>query len=114
MEPQQPLQIANDEETKIVLIELATSTGMVVFTVLVHGAGLLFLTRILRLEAREEAAERITPMSARGIAATVAVILGLFVLHGIEIWSYAFRHRGGQRAAERGLFLDDHLWRHRL
>lgn len=72
------------------LIELATSSGMVVFTVLVHGAGLLFLTRIVRLEAREEAAERITPMSGRGIAATIAVILGLFLLHGIEIWSYAF------------------------
>jgi hypothetical protein len=72
------------------LTELATSSGMVVFTDLVHGAGLLLLTRILRLEAREEAAEGIAARSVRGVAATIAVILGLFGLHGVEIWSYAF------------------------
>ena len=29
-------------------------------------------------------------MSRRGLTVTLAVILGLFALHGIEIWSYAF------------------------
>jgi len=29
-------------------------------------------------------------MSRRGIAATLTVSVGLFVLHGIEIWLYAF------------------------
>lgn len=29
-------------------------------------------------------------MSLRGFAATLVMILGLFVLHGIEIWLYAF------------------------
>ena len=28
-------------------------------------------------------------MSRRGLAVTLAVILGLFALHGVEIWSYA-------------------------
>jgi hypothetical protein len=72
------------------LPELATATFMVTLTVLVHGAGLYALTRILRIEIEEEAAERIHPLSPRGIAATVGVVLGLFFLHGIEIWLYAF------------------------
>lgn len=29
-------------------------------------------------------------MSLRGFAATIIVILGLFILHGVEIWLYAF------------------------
>jgi len=71
------------------LPELATSTVMVLLTVLMHGAGLLLLSRLLRLESREELAERIRPLSPRGIAVTIGVILGLFALHGLEIWSYA-------------------------
>jgi hypothetical protein len=73
-----------------VLTELAIATMMVILTVMIHGAGLLALSRILRLEAMEEAAERITAHSARGVFVTLAVILGLFVLHGVEIWLYAF------------------------
>lgn len=72
------------------LVELATATAMVTLTVLIHGAGLYALARILRLEAREEAIAHINPLSARGVAATVAVVLGLFFIHGIEIWLYAF------------------------
>src|SRR4051812_32299767 len=72
------------------LTELATATLMVTLTVLIHGAGLYLLTRMLRLEAHEEVREHLNPLSPRGIAATVAVFLGLFLLHGIEIWLYAF------------------------
>jgi hypothetical protein len=67
---------------------------MVVLTVLMHGAGLLVLARILRIEAREEAAEAIKAVSPRGVAVTVGVVLGLFALHGLEIWSYAFLYDG--------------------
>jgi hypothetical protein len=70
--------------------ELSIATIMVILTVTVHGAGLLTLARILRLEAREEAAARIDALSLRGILATLSVILGLFALHGTEIWAYAF------------------------
>lgn len=73
--------------------ELATSTAMVLFTILIHASGLLFLSRLLRLEAREEASEHIRAISARGVAVTLAVILGLFVLHGVEIWSYALLYQ---------------------
>jgi hypothetical protein len=72
------------------LPELATATAMVMLTVLIHGAGLYALARILRLESEEEAAERVNPVSPRGIAATIGIVLGLFLLHGIEIWLYAF------------------------
>ena len=70
--------------------ELLLATFMVLLTVLIHGAGLYALSRLLRLEEREEAAEHIHQLSPRGLGATLSVTLGLFVLHGIEIWLYAF------------------------
>lgn len=76
------------------IAELALATIMVLLTVSIHGAGLYALARVLRLEEREEAEEHVHPLSLRGIAATLIVILGLFVLHGIEIWLYAFLYLG--------------------
>jgi len=76
------------------LTELALATVMVLLTVAIHGAGLYTLSRMLRLEEREEAKEHVHPLSRRGIAATLIVILGLFVLHGVEIWLYAFLYLG--------------------
>ena len=75
-------------------IELALATVMVLLTVAIHAVGLYALSRLLRLEEREEEREHIHPMSPRGLAATMIVILGLFVLHGIEIWLYAFLYLG--------------------
>ena len=71
------------------LPELSLATLMVVLTVTIHGAGLYALTRLLRLEAIEEKQEHLRPISLRGMAATLVVILGLFALHGVEIWLYA-------------------------
>ncbi len=71
------------------LAELTLATFMVLLTVAIHAIGLLGLSRLLRLEEREEAKEHIHPLSVRGIGATMIVILGLFVLHGVEIWLYA-------------------------
>lgn len=62
---------------------------MVLLTVIIHGVGLLALTRLLRLEEREERHEKISPLSAKGIVFTLSLVLGLFVIHGIEIWLYA-------------------------
>jgi hypothetical protein len=72
------------------LVELSLATFMVVLTVMIHGAGLYFLARLLRIETQEEKAEHITMLSLRGVAATLATVLGLFALHGTEIWLYAF------------------------
>ena len=76
------------------LAELALATLMVLLTVAIHAGGLYALSRLLRLEELEEAHEHIDPLSLRAIAATIIVILGLFVLHGIEIWLYAFLYLG--------------------
>lgn len=67
---------------------------MVLLTVAIYAAGLYAFSRLLRLEEREEAEEHIHPLSLRGIAATIIVILSLFILHGIEIWLYAFLYLG--------------------
>ena len=69
--------------------QLAIATLMVLATVTFHGFGLLALTRLLRIEQREERREHIFPASVQGIAFTLALVLGLFVIHGVEIWLYA-------------------------
>ncbi|MGJ8536219.1 MAG: ion channel [Parasphingopyxis sp.] len=72
------------------LASLIVSTLMVVLTVLIHGIGLFVLSRLLRLEAKEEASANIHPMSPRGMAVTLMLVLGLFLVHGVEIWAYGF------------------------
>ena len=76
------------------IAELLLATCMVMVTVSIHAAGLYTLSRLLGLEEMEEAKEHIHPLSWRGIGATLSVTLGLFVLHGIEIWLYAFLYLG--------------------
>ena len=70
--------------------ELLLATLMVMITVSMHAIGLYALSRLLRVEEREEVAEHIHPLSGRGIVNTLTVALGLFVVHGLEIWLYAF------------------------
>ncbi|MBX7459095.1 two pore domain potassium channel family protein [Qipengyuania sp. 1NDH17] len=78
------------------LAQLAIATGMVLVTVTIHGLGLVFLSRILRLERMEEREAAISPLSAQGVAVTFGVVLGLFAIHGLEIWLYAvLYHLGG-------------------
>ena len=69
--------------------QLLVATAMVLLTVLIHGLGLYWLSAFLKEEGREEREAHLSPMSLRGIALTVVVVLGLFSLHGIEIWAYA-------------------------
>jgi hypothetical protein len=72
------------------LVELTVATAMVVLTVIIHAVGLYAVARFLRLEEREEAAAHVHPLSVRGFATTLTVILSLIALHGTEIWLYAF------------------------
>ncbi len=72
------------------LAELSLATAMVITTVILHAVGLYTVARLLRLEEHEEAIEHVHPMSVRGISVTLAVILALIGLHGVEIWLYAF------------------------
>lgn len=78
------------------IAQLAIATLMVVITVLIHGAGLFGLARALRIEREEEARFQINMASGRGLAFTLALVLSLFLLHGIEIWIYgALYYVGG-------------------
>lgn len=71
------------------LIELVIAAGMVTLTAVIHGFGLYGLAAILRLEAQDEAAHRINALSWRSAGIMLAIVLGLFALHGFEIWLYA-------------------------
>lgn len=65
--------------------ELALSTGMVGLTVIIHLLGLDILYdltqwRFARVKSFGAADRMLVPM---------AIVLGLFVVHGLEIWAYA-------------------------
>ncbi|MDE8650243.1 ion channel [Novosphingobium album (ex Liu et al. 2023)] len=72
------------------LNEFAISTAMVVLCVAVHGLGLFTLNRRLHSEAAIERLRRINPLSRRGAAFTLAIVIAMLALHGIEIWAFAF------------------------
>ena len=71
------------------LFQLVISTAMVLVTVAVHGLGLALLARVVAGERHEERVHHVAPLSVRGAAFTLVTVLSLFVLHGLEIWSYA-------------------------
>jgi len=69
--------------------ELAVAAAMVITTVRMHGVGLAILSKLLRLESRDERRLNIHPLSPSGIGFTLLIVIGLFFLHGLEIWAYA-------------------------
>ena len=69
--------------------ELALSTALALVAVSIHGFGLLALGRGLELyEIRAGRSYVEGPLWQHALL-TIAVVLGLFVLHGLEIWMYA-------------------------
>lgn len=76
------------------LIELLVATLMVLMTVSIHGFGLALLARALRGETQREHEQHIPPLSSRAMLFTLAIVVGLFALHGIEIWAYALLYLG--------------------
>lgn len=75
------------------LLQLLISTAMVLITVAFHGLGLALLARGVAGERHEEKVHHVAPLSLRGAAFTLVTVLSLFVLHGLEIWSYAVLYR---------------------
>lgn len=71
------------------IIQLAVATLMVLLTVTIHGVGLALLGKYLRLEARDEMSRHVPALSTRTLAFTLVLVVALFALHGVEIWSYA-------------------------
>lgn len=75
------------------LNELALSTVLALLAVSVHGFGLLGLGRGLELYERRAGRSYVEgPLWGHALL-TIAVVLGLFVIHGIEIWMYAAVYR---------------------
>ena len=72
------------------LAELAIATLMVLVTVILHGGGLLALGHLMELRERSTGKTRISPVSIEGAIVAVLAAFGLLVLHGVEIWLYAF------------------------
>ncbi|MFK3888768.1 potassium channel family protein [Sphingomonas sp. NPDC079357] len=69
--------------------QLAFSSAMVVGTIVVHLVGLLLLLKVIDHEA--------IPTKGRAAIAgdvmrVIAAALGLFALHTVEIWAYAFAY----------------------
>ncbi len=69
--------------------QFAVATAMAVLCVVIHGTGLFSLARALRSEAAVERMERLAPLSPRGVAFTLAIVMAILALHGLEIWAFA-------------------------
>jgi len=70
----------------MLLLNIAAGTTLVIVTVIIHGLGLLMLSALLR-----RGIEWCRPHEtlAGTIATIVATVLGLFLLHTVEIWAWA-------------------------
>ena len=83
--------------------ELVISTGMVLFTVLTHLVGLTVLIQLTRIHIIRFA----TTVQMDRILVPLGMVLGLFVIHGVEIWTYAmvFYLAGIAHGVEQALYL---------
>jgi len=82
------------EELDSLLVELVISTVMIGVLVVMHYVGLLALGRVLKLEMADERRHHIAPVSMKGIGYPVMLVIGLFALHGAQIWLYALLYLG--------------------
>ena len=69
--------------------ELALSTVMALLAVTIHGFGLLSLGRGLEIYEMRAGRSYVEGPLWRHALLTIAVVLGLFIIHGTEIWLYA-------------------------
>ena len=72
--------------------EFFVSTVLVIATIVIHGFGLFSLSRALRTERAIERIKHIDPLSVRGGAFTLGIVLAMVALHGIEIWLFALAY----------------------
>lgn len=71
------------------LTQFVLATAMLTACVVIHGFGLASLSRMLRGETTVERLNRINALSPRGALFTLAIVLAILALHGIEIWAFA-------------------------
>ena len=71
--------------------ELLASTGLVSLTVIIHLAGLDLLLTLTGLHLRRFQS---VLANLNRLLVPLGIVLGLFLLHGLEIWLYAAVYRG--------------------
>tara|TARA_B100000378_G_scaffold43278_1_gene32476 strand:- start:4327 stop:4812 length:486 start_codon:yes stop_codon:yes gene_type:complete len=71
-------------------VELAASSVLGAACVIIHGLGLALITRFIRPSDDPRRVTHLPPVTFHGIAMTIAIVLFLLVIHGAEIWLYAF------------------------
>ena len=76
------------------LVQFLVSSLMLFACVALHGLGLAGLNKALRTEANTERLKRIDPFSPYGLIFTLAIVIALIGLHGIEIWGFALLYLG--------------------
>lgn len=74
--------------------QFVVASAMAMLCVMIHGIGLFSLARALRTEAAVERLNRIAPLSPRGMAFTLGIVVAILALHGLEIWAFAFVYLG--------------------
>ena len=67
--------------------QFLVSAVMVIVCVVIHGSGLFALASALRTEAAVERLKRVNALSPRGVAFTLAIVVAMLILHGLEIWA---------------------------
>lgn len=75
-----------NDQTYPLALNLLVATGMVVFTVAVHLAGLTGLVAVTR-RATPDLRDSDNILGQAGLI--MGIVLGLFLLHSIQIWAYA-------------------------
>ncbi|MBS7668539.1 ion channel [Croceicoccus gelatinilyticus] len=90
----------------ILMPQLASSTAMIMACVTVHGLGLALLTHFVNPSESDQRVTHLPPVSFHGIMITLAIVYGLFILHGIEIWMFAlfFRAVGALPTLESAIY----------
>ncbi|MBK6803028.1 ion channel [Novosphingobium sp.] len=68
--------------------QFLVSAVMVIVCVVIHGSGLFALASALRTEAAVERLKRVNALSPRGVAFTLAIVVAMLILHGLEIWAF--------------------------
>jgi hypothetical protein len=76
--------------------ELLISTGMALLMVLTHLVGLNLLTRLTRVHVTRFA----TPVHVDRVLVPLGMVLGIFVIHGVEMWAYALLYLGSGAAPD--------------
>lgn len=70
--------------------QLGIGAAMIALCVVIHGVGLFSLRRWLLSETNQARFDNWRPLSFKGTLFTLLTVFALFVIHFVEIWTFAF------------------------